>query len=233
MLVPALLSMCSGLSPMCISGLRDTCVSMLWLTGVSLITQPWFSQDPSAGLGICILGSLSLGGELRMAPGLTLAIHNTGKIWWSVLCWGIGCSSSLHTIFLPLPESFLFSSKGFREYPNHEKIKGKVRKKHKKERLEKPGNLDELMIPRIYFGMEDFPGCGDLSRPSFSPSCWHVPSASWFHSDDAGKIFYICAWITFFFISVQWSPVSPEYFRFHFPSNSVTVNSDSWSMQNI
>jgi hypothetical protein len=42
---------------------------------------------------------------------------------------GIECCLSLHTKFSLQPESFLFFTKGFRQYPKHEKIKGEARKK--------------------------------------------------------------------------------------------------------
>lgn len=68
-------------------------------------------------------------------------------IGWSVMRGGIGCSLYLHTIFLLLPKFLLFSPKGLREYPNHEKVKEKVKKRPEKERVEKPGNLAELVAP--------------------------------------------------------------------------------------
>lgn len=71
------------------------------------------------------------------------------------MCGGIGYSLYLHTILLLLPK-FLFSPKGFREYPNHEKIKEKVKKRPKKERMEKPGKLAELVAPESAASWRDF-----------------------------------------------------------------------------
>lgn len=46
---------------------------------------------------------------------------------------GIGYSLYLHAIFLLLPKFLLFSPKGFSEYPNHEKVKEKVKKETREE----------------------------------------------------------------------------------------------------
>lgn len=94
-----------------------------------------------------------------------------------------------------------------------------------KERMEKPGKLAELVAPESAAPWRDF-----MKEVAFAL----------LHHDDMyqrhrgptvmtpGGFSNICTRIILFCVfSEPWSPVSPECLRFHFPSNSMTVSSDS------
>lgn len=129
---------------------------MLWLTGVSLITQGWISQNPFSR--VLSLHSLLTQPRRKLGEVSCLFLqHRDGLMACDTL--GIECCLSLGTKFSLQPESFLFFVKGFKQYPKHEKIKGQARKTHRRRerlegqkermerRMEKPGKLAVLVTP--------------------------------------------------------------------------------------
>lgn len=77
------------------------------------------------------------------------------------------CDVRWHWILnICIPYSF-FSPKGFREYPSHKEVKEKVKKRPKKERVEKPGKLAELvLLNRLHHGGLSWKGWPWLSFTS-------------------------------------------------------------------
>lgn len=102
---------------------------------------------------------------------------------------GIECCLSLSTKFSLQPESFLYFTKGFRQYPKHEKIKGKARRNTEGQRLEEPGKLAELVTPESAVVWRVSLGVAAACPRLFPSHAAHVPHASCFLRDDAGRIF--------------------------------------------